>query len=120
MSEENGERTKILSDMNKELHKRLEEAAIKSWTQGYREHQFKDCYPSQEGFYKRGFSEGVDWMLKECREQMLEQCKEWLRNNVHRYIYAVNKDGIPQAGIGAAVFAEDFEKDMNKLWEETK
>lgn len=110
MSEENGERTKILSDMNKELHKRLEEAAIKSWTQGYREHQFKDCYPSQEGFYKRGFSEGVDWMLKECREQMLEQCKEWLKEHWGDYY----------APVEWRKLTSDFENYMNKLWKGEK
>lgn len=38
-----------------------EEKAIVTWTQEYRKHQFKDCYPSQQAFYQRGFVEGADW-----------------------------------------------------------
>lgn len=106
--------------MNTDLLKRLEKAA----DDFAEKHGFRVPYNGSNDFYdktdvmasKDGFLEGAEYGYKEA----IKVAKEWLRNNVHRYIYAVNEDGIPQAGIGAAVFAEDFEKDMNKLWEETK
>lgn len=101
--------------MDTELRERFEEAAKE-----YAERELNQCAGSD---WRRGdvriemlmsFEDGAEYGYKEA----IKMAKEWLRYNVHRYIYAVNEDGIPQAGIGAAVFSDDFETDMNKLWEE--
>lgn len=102
--------------MNTDLQKRIEEAAEEEYPISYIYNDLAMDYEDVNREARIAFIEGAEFGYKEA----IKVAKEWLRNNVHRYIYAVNEDGIPQAGIGAAVFAEDFEKDMNKLWEETK
>jgi hypothetical protein len=106
-----------------ELRKRLEEAA-KQYALNKLGDQFQDEYPHRRRTFAvhsnleldDAFVDGAEF----CYKEVIAQAKEWLRYNVHRYIYAVNEDGIPRAGIGAAAFSEDFEIEMNKLWEEKK
>ena len=47
-----------------------ETKAIVTWTQEYREHQFKDCCPTQQAFYQRGFVEGADWKDHQFKEEL--------------------------------------------------
>lgn len=104
--------------MTEELRKRLEEAAentvscdrcqTKEWLSNCRAYCTPIC----------AFIRGAEWMwkesggetvLKDMREIILAQCKEWLNNHWDISDY----NSIDE-------FVSDFEADMKKLWEGTK
>lgn len=98
--------------MEKELRKRLEEAA--------KEKQ-REVTPHKDwGDVRYGFNRGAEWMFKECggetvmkemRQTILGQVKEWIRKNIS--LYASGEYTITGK-------IADLEADMNKLWEGEK
>lgn len=60
------------------------EKATLSWVQEYKKHKFKDCYPSQEAFYKRGYIDGAnekDEQFAVEKKEALDKAYEWFQCN---------------------------------------
>lgn len=125
--------------MEKDLHKRLEEAAIKYAQKHRGQWMPKDCYSLER---KEGFTDGAKWMFKEmdakfesvaqsdekgfaqgqevCAREMrmkiIAQAKEWLETNIANQVEMMCAEG--PLMMSKRTFLADFEADMNILWEE--
>lgn len=80
--------------MDEQLRKRLEKAADK-YAYGRR-----NCISAGNGFIA-----GAEYGYKEA----IKQAKEWLKENAHDYSFSNE---------GCDALLIDFERNMNKLWEE--
>lgn len=93
-----------MTDMNKDLRKRLEEAA-KKYADEYVVGDVAIIVDLIHEVAKESFLAGAEYGYKEA----IEAAKEWMKEHYHLFEH-FDKDEV----------ISDFEADMNKLWEEQK
>lgn len=99
--------------MNKDLHKRLDEAAKEYADKRFPRHRAsendrraREDYQLCRDTYKAGAEQGY--------KEAIEQAKEWLHNNLHLYIMSGSRQ------INYTFLMDGLEKAMSELWEEKK